>query len=79
MSKIYAVDFNHNITLCKKCPYLESFCPYSVRMHKNTEQNNSEYGHFHAVELTSKKLNEKMKPFKDFRTGTQELDFSQKF
>ena len=49
-------------TLCKKCPYSElswsafsrirteygetSISPYSIRMQENTDQNNSEYGHF---------------------------------
>ena len=28
---------------------IQSISPYSVRMQENTDQKNSEYGHFHAV------------------------------
>ena len=66
MSKIYAVDFNHNITLCKKCPYLESFCPYSVRMRKNTGQNNSEYGHFSRSGTDIQKIKRKDEAIQGF-------------
>ena len=30
----------------EKWPYSELFCPYSVWMRENTDQNNFEYGHF---------------------------------
>ena len=36
-----------NLPLHKKCPYSESYSgPYSARMRENTDQSNSEYGHF---------------------------------
>ena len=34
-------------TLREKCPYLQLFWSvFSIRMWENTDQNNSEYGHF---------------------------------
>ena len=33
-------------THCVKSVRIQSISPYSVRMRKKTEQNNSEYGHF---------------------------------
>ena len=47
------------ITLHKKSPYSELFgviSPYSVRMRKNTDQNNSEYGHFSRSDKIETKL-----------------------
>ena len=52
------------LSLCEKCPYSEFFWSVfsrirteygekrsiSVQMRENTNQKNSEYGHFHAVE-----------------------------
>ena len=52
------IKFNQSHTLREKCPYSELFWSvfsrirteygeiYSVRMQENTDQNNSEYGHF---------------------------------
>ena len=40
---------------CGKSVRIRSYSGvYSVRMRKNTDQNNAEYGHFHAVKLTWK-------------------------
>ena len=47
------------ITLHKKCSYSELFgvfSPYSVKMWKNTDQNNSEYRHFSRSGKTETKL-----------------------
>ena len=60
-----AVHFTFFITLRKKCPYWELFSAvfsrirteYSVRMWENTDQNNSEYGHFsRSVKLYQEKM-----------------------
>ena len=45
-------NFFENYPLHEKCPYSKLFwsvfsrIPYSVRMPENTDQNNSQYGHF---------------------------------
>ena len=35
-----------DLPLREKCPYLKIFCPYFPAVGLNTDQKNSEYGHF---------------------------------
>ena len=48
-------------TLREKCPYSEFSGPYSVRMRENTDQKNSEYGHFSSSVRNSKLVTLRLK------------------